>query len=261
MEFIMEGYALITGATSGIGLEIALNFARDGINLILVSRTESKLLEIKEKVERDHNIKAMILVKDLTVEEAPDEIYEAVKAEGLRVDYLINNAGFGTFGRLKDTDMECEKDLVKLNVLSLLQMNKLFIPDMVERHFGYVMNVASLAAFMPGPVMANYYASKAYVLSLSEAMHEELWKEGVKVTALCPGPVKTGFQERAKMKKTDAAKSFLMEAKKVADAAYLGLWRGKAIVVPGTFEKVVPILTKIFPRSLVRKAALFSQKE
>jgi short-subunit dehydrogenase len=140
-------------------------------------------------------------------------------------------------------------------------MNKRFVPAMAERGYGYVLNVASLAAFMPGPVMANYYASKAYVLSLSEAMHEELKPYGVKVSALCPGPVKTGFQARAQIKKTDAAKSFLMEAKKVADAGYLGMWRGKAVVIPGTIEKAVPLLVKLFPRSLVRKAAFLSQKE
>jgi uncharacterized protein len=257
----MEGYALVTGATSGIGLEIALNFARDGINLILVARTENKLMEIKEKIETEYGIEVLILAKDLTREEAPDEIYEEVEKRGIRVDFLINNAGFGSFGRLKDTDYETEKDLVKLNVLSLLQMNKLFVPLMAARHYGYVMNVASLAAFMPGPVMANYYASKAYVLSLSEAMHEELKQDGIKVTALCPGPVRTNFQERAQLQKTDTAKSFIMEAKKVADVGYLALWRGKAVVVPGTFEKIVPIIAKLLPRSLVRKASFLSQKE
>ena len=257
----MEGYALVTGATSGIGLEIALNFARDGINLILVARTENKLMEIKEKIESDYKVEVLILAKDLTSEEAPDEIYQEVEKRGIRVDFLINNAGFGSFGRLIATDYETEKDLVKLNVLSLLQMNKLFVPLMAARHYGYVMNVASLAAFMPGPVMANYYASKAYVLSLSEAMHEELKKDGVKVTALCPGPVRTNFQERAQLQKTDTAKSFIMEAKKVADIGYLGLLRGKAIVVPGTFEKIVPVITKLLPRSLVRKVSFLSQKE
>ncbi len=257
----MEGYALVTGATSGIGLEIALNFARDGINLILVARTERKLMEIKEKIEAEHKVEVLILAKDLTREEAPDEVYDEVEKRGIRVDFLINNAGFGSFGRLIATDYETEKDLVKLNVLSLLQMNKLFVPLMAARHYGYVMNVASLAAFMPGPVMANYYASKAYVLSLSEAMHEELKKDGVKVTALCPGPVRTNFQERAQLQKTDTAKSFIMEAKKVADIGYLGLLRGKAIVVPGTFERIVPVITKLLPRSLVRKVSFLSQKE
>ena len=257
----MEGYALVTGATSGIGLEIALNFARDGINLILVARTENKLIEIREKIKSEYGIEVLILAKDLTREEAPDEIYEEVEKRGIRVDFLINNAGFGSFGRLKDTDYETEKDLVKLNVLSLLQMNKLFVPLMAARHYGYVMNVASLAAFMPGPVMANYYASKAYVLSLSEAMHEELKQDGIKVTALCPGPVRTNFQERAQLQKTDTAKSFIMEAKKVADVGYLALFRGKAIVVPGTFEKIVPVITKLLPRCFVRKVSFLSQKE
>ncbi len=257
----MEGYALVTGATSGIGLEIALNFARDGINLILVARTEEKLVEIKEKIELEYGVDVLIFAKDLSKEEAPDEIYEEVLKRDLRVDYLINNAGFGTFGRLKDTDYDIEKNLVKLNVLSLLQMNKLFIPQMVERQFGYIMNVASLASFMPGPIMANYYASKAYVLSLSEAMHEELKTEGIKVSALCPGPVRTNFQERSKMQKTDATKAFIMEAKTVADVGYLGLWRGKAVVIPGTFSKMMPALIRVLPRSVVRKVSFFSQKE
>lgn len=257
----MEGYALITGATSGIGLELALNFARDGINLVLVARNSEKLEEMKKRLVEDYGVKVFTLAKDLTKDEASKEIFEALDNEGIQVEYLVNNAGFGTFGRLKDTDLDTEKDLVKLNVLSLLEMNKRFVPAMAERGYGYVLNVASLAAFMPGPVMANYYASKAYVLSLSEAMHEELKPYGVKVSALCPGPVKTGFQARAQIKKTDAAKSFLMEAKKVADAGYLGMWRGKAVVIPGTFEKAVPLLVKLFPRSLVRKAAFLSQKE
>lgn len=257
----MEGYALITGATSGIGLELALNFARDGINLVLVARTKEKLEEIRTRIEEEFSLKVRTLSKDLSKDEAPLEIFEELEKEGIQVDYLVNNAGFGTFGRLKDTDLDTEKNLVKLNVLSLLEMNKRFVPAMADRGFGYVMNVASLAAFMPGPVMANYYASKAYVLSLSEAMHEELKPHGVKVSALCPGPVKTGFQERAQMKKTDAAKAFLMEAKQVADIGYLGMWRGKAVVVPGTLEKAVPLLVKLLPRSIIRKAAFLSQKE
>lgn len=257
----MEGYALITGATSGIGLELALNFARDGINLVLVARTKEKLEEIRTRIEEEFSVKVRTLSKDLSKDEAPLEIFEELEKEGIQVDYLVNNAGFGTFGRLKDTDLDTEKNLVKLNVLSLLEMNKRFVPAMADRGFGYVMNVASLAAFMPGPVMANYYASKAYVLSLSEAMHEELKPHGVKVSALCPGPVKTGFQERAQMKKTDAAKAFLMEAKQVADIGYLGMWRGKAVVVPGTLEKAVPLLVKLLPRSIIRKAAFLSQKE
>jgi len=257
----MEGYALITGATSGIGLELALNFAKDGISLILVARGEEKLKELKSRFEMDYAVDVRVYAKDLTKDKAAEELYEAIMEEGLQVDYLVNNAGFGSFGRLVDTDLSVEKDLVKLNVLSLLEMNKRFVKPMAERGYGYVLNVASLAAFMPGPVMANYYASKAYVLSLSEAMHEELKHQGVKVSALCPGPVKTGFQERAKMQKTPASKAFMMEAKAVADIGYLGMWRGKAVVVPGTFEKVIPVLTRLLPRSLVRKAAFLSQQE
>ncbi len=257
----MMGYALITGATSGIGLELALNFAKDQINLILIARHEDQLEKVRERILKEYSIDVVIMAKDLTHDEAPLEIYNEVKKRDLNVDYLINNAGFGTFGRFKDLDVETAKNLVKLNVLSLLEMNKRFVPDMVERKFGYILNVASLAAFMPGPLMANYYASKAYVLSLSEAMHEELKEEGIKVSALCPGPVRTNFQETAKMKKSESLKSFMMEAKQVADVGYLGLWRGKAVVVPGRVEKLVPILIKLMPRCIVRKIAMKSQDE
>ena len=255
----MMGYALITGATSGIGLELALNFAKDQINLILIARHVDQLEKVRERILKEYDIKVVIMAKDLTHDEAPLEIYNEVKERELNVDYLINNAGFGTFGRFKDLDVNTEKNLVKLNVLSLLEMNKRFVPDMVERKFGYVLNVASLAAFMPGPLMANYYASKAYVLSLSEAMHEELKEEGIKVCALCPGPVRTNFQETAK--KSDSLKSFMLEAKQVADVGYLGLWRGKAVVVPGRVEKFIPVLVKLMPRCIVRKMAMKSQKE
>lgn len=257
----MIGYALITGATSGIGLELALNFARDQINVILVARNEERLEKVREKILAEYDVDVVVIPKDLTQDEAPLEIYNEVKKRDLDVDYLINNAGFGTFGRFKDLDVDRAKDLVKLNVLSLLEMNKRFVPDMVERQFGYIMNVASLAAFMPGPIMANYYASKAYVLSLSEAMHEELKEEGIKVTALCPGPVKTNFQETAKMKKSEGLNTFMLEAKKVADVGYLGLWRGKAVVIPGTVEKLVPLLIKFMPRCMVRKISMKTQDE
>lgn len=257
----MIGYALITGATSGIGLELALNFARDQINLILISRHIDQLEKVKERILKDYDIDVVVIAKDLTHDGAPLEIYNEVKQKDLNVDYLINNAGFGTFGRFKDIDVDTEKDLVKLNVMSLLEMNKRFVPDMVERQFGYIMNVASMASFLPGPIMANYYASKAYVLSLSEAMYEELKEEGIKVSALCPGPVRTNFQETAKMKKSENLKSFMLEAKKVADVGYLGLWRGKAVVVPGTLQKALPVLVKLMPRCLVRKISMRSQDE
>ena len=257
----MIGYALITGASSGIGLELALNFARDQINLILVSRNLVQLNKVREKILEDYDIDVVVIAKDLINDEAALEIYNEVKERGLNVDYLINNAGFGAFGRFKDIDVELEKDIVRLNVMSLLEMNKRFVPDMVDRQFGYIMNVASLASFLPGPIMANYYATKAYVLSLSEAMHEELKEEGIMVSTLCPGPVQTKFMETAQMKKSDSMKVFMLEAKKVADVGYLALWRGKAVVVPGTFQKALPVLVKLLPRWVVRKGSRMAQDE
>lgn len=255
----MKGYALITGATSGIGLELARNFCRDKIPVILAARSEERLQELKRRLEESCGAVVVTVAVDLARDEGPEILYQAVKH--LPVEFLVNNAGIGTFGRLANTAMADEVQLVKLNILALLKLTKLFVPAMVERQSGYILNVASMAAFMPGPVMANYYASKAYVLSLSEALHEELKIQGIKVTALCPGPVRTNFQERAGIQKKPSAKRFMLEAKAVADEGYAGLWKGKAVVVPGTFSKVMPALLGFLPRSLRRKAAWLSQKE
>ena len=257
----MNGYALITGASSGIGLEMALNFARDHFNLILVAPTEKILEKVREKIMGEYPIDVVIMVKDLIQETAVVEVYDEVKKRDLRVDYLINCAGFGAFGRFKNLDIENAKNLVKLNVLALLEMNKRFVSDMVVRQYGYILNVASLSSFLPGPLMANYYATKAYVLSLTEAMHEELKEEGIKVTALCPGPVRTDFQKTANMKQSKNMDTFMMEAKEVADMGYVGLWQGKAVVVPGWKIKFVPFLIRLMPRSMARKVSMSFQQE
>lgn len=257
----MKGYALVTGGTSGIGLELALNFARDGINLCLVSRSEEKLKEVAKKISLEHDVEVFSVPMDLCDDDAPFRLYDLLKEKGIQVDYLVNNAGVGSFGRLKDTEMKVEEDLVKLNILALLRLTKLFIPEMVSRGYGYVLNVSSMAAFLPGPVMANYYASKAYVLSLSEALHEELKGTGVKVSVLCPGPVKTGFQANAGITKREGTKVFMKEAKKVADIGYVAMWKGKPVAIPGMLSKLLPRFYAIIPRSCLRKAVMAMQKE
>lgn len=260
-ELYMNGYALVTGGTSGIGLELALNFARDGINLCLVSRSEEKLKEVAKKIALEYDVEVFSVPMDLSDDDAPFRLYDLLKEKGIQVDYLVNNAGVGNFGRLKDTDMKVEENLVKLNILALLRLTKLFIPQMVERRYGYVLNVSSMAAFLPGPVMANYYASKAYVLSLSEALHEELKGTGVKVSVLCPGPVKTGFQAAAGISKHEGTKIFMKEAKKVADIGYVAMWKGKPVAIPGMVSKLLPRVYALIPRSCLRKAVMAMQKE
>lgn len=257
----MEGYALVTGGTSGIGLELALNFARDGINLCLVSRSEDKLKEVAKKISLEYEVEVLSVPMDLSEDDAPFRLYNLLKEKGIQVDYLVNNAGVGSFGRLKDTEMKVEENLVKLNILALLRLTKLFVPDMVDRRYGYVLNVSSMAAFLPGPIMANYYASKAYVLSLSEALHEELKGTGVKVSVLCPGPVKTGFQAAAGIRKYDGSKYFMKKAKEVADIGYVAMWKGKPVAIPGLISKLLPRVFAIIPRSCLRKAVMASQKE
>ena len=257
----MSGYALITGGTSGIGLELARNFAKDGINLCLVARSEENLKEVSRRLKTQFEVEVLAVPMDLSKEDAPQRLHDFLKEKSIQVDYLINNAGVGSFGRLKDTSMEVEENLVKLNILALLRLTKLFVPEMVNRRYGYVLNISSMAAFLPGPIMANYYASKAYVLSLSEALHEELRGTGVNVSVLCPGPVKTGFQAAAGIKKQESYKSLMMEAKKIADIGYVAMWKGKAVVFPGILSQMLPKMYALIPRGILRKAVLSMQKE
>lgn len=245
---------LITGASGGIGYELAKVFANNDHDLVLVARSEDKLQEIAEELREDYGVSASVVSKDLAVPGAPDEVYEEVRDEGIEVDGLVNNAGIGTYGAFHETELEEELTLVKLNVLAVTHLTKLFLEDMVREGGGKILNVASSAAFQPGPLMATYYASKAYVLSFSEAIAEELRGTGVSVTVLCPGPVDTGFQERAEMQESGIAKN-LASPEGVAEAGYKGLMKGKTVVIPSLKFKLLQLLVRVTPRSLVRKLA------
>jgi len=179
--------ALITGASAGIGLELARLFARHRNDVVLVARRGERLQEIAAECEAETGVTAHVVVADLASAAGPRQVYDEVMQRGIEIEYLVNNAGFGTFGPFADTDPEQTMNLVRLNIGALTELTTLFLPDMVERHSGRVLNVASAAAFQPGPLMATYYASKAYALHFSEALNEELEGKGVSVTALCPG--------------------------------------------------------------------------
>src|SRR6201986_3308991 len=183
--------ALITGASGGIGLELARLFAADGHDLVLVARSAGKLSSLAEELAGRHNVGVRVIPADLAGAEAPGDIFDELRRDGVSVDALVNNAGVGSYGLFAETDLRTELDLLQINVVALTHLTKLFLPAMIARRRGYVMNVASTAAFQPGPLMAVYYASKAYVLSLSEALAAELKRTGVRVTALCPGPTNT----------------------------------------------------------------------
>jgi len=249
----MQLTALITGASGGIGEEIARLFADDGHNLVLVARSMEKLVLLAGELGLGHNVAARVIVSDLARPEAPQEIFDELQAAGVRVDVLVNNAGFGSYGPFAETDLRRELELLQVNIVALTHLTKLFLPAMIERKVGYVMNVASVAAFQPGPLMAVYYASKAYVLHFSEAIANELAGTGVVVSALCPGPTETGFVAAAGMEQSKLFELGAMDARTVAVEGYRGLFAGKTIVVTGLRNKLTARLVGLAPRGLVTK--------
>jgi uncharacterized protein len=244
--------ALITGATGGIGLELARCFARDGYQLILVARRAAELNALAQRFVQDHKIKVETISADLSEPRSADELVAEIGRRGLRVDVLVNNAGYGQYGAFIETDADAELRMINLNMVTLTRLSKLLLPGMVARRWGKIMNVASTAAFMPGPLMAVYYASKAYVLSLSEALNEELRGSGVSVTALCPGPTQTDFQARAKMEDTRLMQSRqVMDAATVAQIGYEALMRSQPLVIPGRMNRLQAFATRLLPRRIV----------
>lgn len=243
--------ALLTGASGGIGLEFAKLLAADGHDLVLVARSYAKLEQIAAELREKYDITVSCIAKDLAHPGAASELYAQVRT----CDVLINNAGFGTHGKFAQSDLNVELQEIQLNVVTLAELTGLFLPRMIAQKFGRVLNVASTAAFQPGPLMAVYYASKAFVLSFSEAIAEEVKGTGVTVTCLCPGATETGFQERAKMGDVPLFRRAVADAASVARAGYRAMNKGQTLVVPGTKNKVLAFSTKISPRSLVRKVS------
>lgn len=243
--------ALITGASGGIGYEFARVFARNGYNLVLVARSEEKLNKLAGELGREHQISAKVLARDLSQPAAPDEIYAQLQQEAMAVDVLVNNAGFATYGFFHELDLDRELQMLQLNIVALTHLTRLFLPAMVARKRGKILNVASTAAFQPGPLMAGYYASKAYVLSFSEAIANELQGTGVTVTALCPGPTESGFQARAKIDSSRLiSNQTLMDAAIVAEAGYQALMDGKTVLIPGLRNQLLALATRFMPRNL-----------
>lgn len=246
--------ALITGASFGIGYELSKIFAKNNYNLVLVARNKEKLDELKNELIKTNNISVKILVKDLSHPEAPVEIFNELQKENLSVDVIVNNAGFGLLGPFSELNLNDQLKMIQLNVNSLVHLTGLFLPSMIDRSSGKILNVASTAAFQPGPNMAVYYATKSFVLSFSKALNKELKNKGIIVTALCPGPTKTEFQKRARMENINLERTKLipyMSAEKVAIMGFKGLMEGKRVVIPGLMNKIGTKLVKLFPESFV----------
>ena len=249
----MSKTALITGASGGIGYELSLLFARDGFDCILVARSHDQLNALAARMESEFRVKTLVLPKDLSKASAVDEIYEEVSAASMPVDVLVNNAGFPVYGLFTQTDLDTELEMLQVNVLALTQLTKLFLRGMIERRYGRILNLASTAAFEPGPLMAVYYASKAYVLSFSEALANELHGTGVTVTALAPGPTRTGFQKRGRLEDSRLVQGNIGDAQSVALAGYRGLMAGKTLVIPGFSNKLIPWIVRVSPRGVVTR--------
>jgi hypothetical protein len=248
----MKNIALITGASSGIGYELAHLHAQKKGDLVLVARSTTKLQSMKEELEKTHQIEVMVIPKDLSIPDSAREVYDQVKAAGIEVDYLINNAGFGDFGFFHETDWEKEEMMINLNIMSLTHLTKLFGTDMVTRKSGKIMNLSSTAAFQPGPLMSIYYATKHYVQAFSEGIANE-WKDhGVTVTALCPGPTASGFQATADIEESKLVKGRkLPTSKEVAIYGYDAMMKGKMVAIHGTLNKILAGSTKFMPRKMV----------
>lgn len=252
--------ALVTGASGGIGYELARLCAADGYDLVLVARDEAALARAAGELTAGRTIAARVVAADLARPDAPGEVAEMLAADGVAVDLLVNNAGIGAYGPFAASDLATQLALLRLNVVALTELTGRFLPGMLARRSGTILNVASTAAFLPGPLMATYYASKAYVLSFSEALAEEVRGTGVTVTALCPGPTRTDFHRQAAMRDSRMLRYRLaMDAAAVARAGYRGMQRGRRVVVPGRANWLMTQAVRAAPRALLARAVHAAQ--
>ncbi|MEH7307678.1 SDR family NAD(P)-dependent oxidoreductase [Neobacillus drentensis] len=250
---MMKKTALITGATSGLGFDFVKLFANDGYNLVLVARNEKKLEEIQQSYT---NIEVTIISKDLSIHGAAKEVFEVLESRGIDIDVLVNNAGFGLMGKFGELDIQKQLNMIQLNVSALTEFTYYCLQKMKQRNSGRILNVASTAAFQPGPLMAVYYATKAFVLSFSEALVEELAGSSITVTTLCPGATKTNFGSVASVEGTKMF-SRAMASDLVAKSGYEALMRGKRVIITGGLNKAGAIGAKFMPRSLAAKIAKY----
>jgi len=248
-------YALVTGASTGIGRDLAKLCAGAGYDVIAVARNRAQLENLASEIGNAHPRQVRIVMKDLSRPEGAAELYEELADLRSEVEMLINNAGVGMLGFFAELDTGKQMEMLRLNVDALTYLTRLFVPAMVARHKGYVLNVASTAAFQPGPLMAVYYASKAYVVSFSSALHNELKPHRVVVTTLCPGPTQTDFQRRAQMEATRLFRGTTMSSTIVARIGFEAMMRGKPLVVAGRLNALMAFLTRFAPRQMAASIA------
>jgi short-subunit dehydrogenase len=250
----MATTALITGASTGIGYELALILAKNKINLVLVARSKEKLLNLQTKLAAEIGIKVSVLDLDLSTESSAQQVIDFCQQQKIKVDYLINNAGFGDYGFFHESDWKKQAEMLQLNIVTLTQLTHLFLPNMIKNKSGKILNVASIAAFLPGPLMSVYYATKAYVLHFSEALANELKDDGITVTTLCPGPTESGFQALAAMEESKLVKGKKMAtSNEVAEYGFQAMMKGEQVAIHGFMNKLMVNSIRITPRSLALK--------
>lgn len=248
----MRQTALITGASRGIGMELARIFAENGHDLILIARNEEDLQQLKNEITSKYAIDIQLIIKDLSLKDAPREVYNEVKSQGKEVDFLVNNAGFGDYGKFSTTDWETHRKMIDLNAMALTEFCHLYLRDWEKRGSGKILNVSSTSAFQPGPMMAVYFATKVFVLYLSEAIGQEMKDKGITVTTLCPGPTDTNFGQVSGMRAKDLVKNVkIADAKEVAQLGYDAMMKGKPVVIHGLQNKLVAFGVRFLPRKWV----------
>jgi short-subunit dehydrogenase len=260
----MSKIALITGASTGIGKEFAREFAKDKMDVILVARSNDLLEENARELEATYKIKAYVYAIDLSAPNSANRLYEKTKADGLEVEYLVNNAGFGDHGYFAQSKLSKQEEMINLNILTLTKLTHLYVQDMKTRKSGTILNLASTASFQPGPLMSVYFATKHFVLAFSEAIAEELKQYNIKVCALCPGPTESGFPKLAGMSNNsflEPSKNKIPTSTEVAKFGYQKMKKGKVVSIHGFLNAFMANLVRFAPRSLVRKATYAMMKK
>lgn len=252
----MKKTTLVTGASSGIGLELARECAANGHDLVIVARREERLEDFAKTVRKEFDVNVNIVVMDLSVDGSRKNLFDQVKSQNIEIDYLINNAGFGDYGPFVDSNLDRQIEMVNLNVMALTELTRLFLPDMVGRRQGAILNVASTAAFQAGPMMSVYFATKAFVLHFSEAVANEVHQTGVRVVALCPGTTESEFADIAQAERSlmfNMRK--LPTSKQVARYGYVSMIKGKRVAVHGLLNKILIFSVRLVPRKVVTAIA------
>jgi len=257
----MKRTVLITGASSGLGIEFAKIHAAKGDDLVLVARSKDKMNLLKAEIERKHNnVSVVVIGRDLSESNAPRTIYNELKAQKIQIDYLINNAGFGDYGLYAQSNWEKQLQMINLNVTALAYLTRLFLPDMIDNNYGKILNIGSVASFLPGPTMSVYFATKAFVLSFSEALANEVKGTGVTVTALCPGPTATGFKSNASLDNSNMFKGNIAGPKEVAEFGYKAMIKGKSVAIQGLMNRIMVGSVRFVPRTIVAVIARMKMK-